>query len=146
MIELFGHLHPLLVHLPIGILLVALFLIWLSKKEKYASVKTAVPLLLLIGSLAAVLASITGYLASISDDFEQGLVNWHMWMAIGVVLVSLVLYTKEVNPKVEVSRKWLCIGLFALIILTAHLGGSLTHGSDYFSKPFFNLFSKTGKN
>jgi uncharacterized membrane protein len=35
MSEFIGHFHPVIVHLPIGILLIALLLIWLSKKEKY---------------------------------------------------------------------------------------------------------------
>ena len=59
-----------------------------------------------------------------------------MWMSIGVVLLSLILYTKEVNPGVEVSKKLLAIGLLILIIVTAHLGGSLTHGLNYLTKPF----------
>ena len=141
MIEFFGHFHPVIVHLPIGVLLVALLLQWLATKEKYATVRPVIPVVLLIGSVAAIFTSITGYFLSISDDYDQSLVNWHMWMAIGVVLVSLILYTKEVNPKVEVSKKLLSIGLLILIMLTGHFGGSLTHGSDYLSKPFFKMFS-----
>lgn len=141
MIEFFGHFHPVLVHLPIGILLVALFLQWIASKEKYSSVKVAIPLVLLLGSTAAIVSGITGYFLSISDDYDQSLVNWHMWMAIGVILVALILYTKEVNPKVEVSKKLLSIGLLILIMLTGHFGGSLTHGSDYLTKPLLKIFS-----
>lgn len=141
MIELLGHFHPIIVHLPIGILLVALLLQLLSRKQKYAALQQAIPLVLLCGSIAAIIACITGYLLSISDDYDQSLVNWHMWMAIGVVLVSLVLYTKEINPQVAVSKKLLSFGLFLLIMLTGHFGGSLTHGSDYLTKPFFKLFA-----
>jgi len=140
MIELIGHFHPLLVHLPIGILLAALILQWLSYKARYASLKHAVPLILLWGSIAALISSITGYFLSISDDYDRSLVNWHMWMAIGVVLTSAILYTKEINPKVEVPKKLLSFGLLGLLMATGHLGGSLTHGSDYLSKPFFALF------
>lgn len=61
MIELIGHFHPVIVHLPIGILMVALLLQWLSRKEKYASVKQAIPIVLLWGSIGALVASITGY-------------------------------------------------------------------------------------
>lgn len=141
MIEFFGHFHPVIVHLPIGILIVALLLQWLAHKEKYAGLKHAIPLVLLWGAIAAIVASITGYFLSISDDYDKSLVNWHMWMAIGVVLVSLILYTKEVNPNVEVPKKMLSIGLLILIALTGHFGGSLTHGSDYLSKPFFKMFT-----
>lgn len=140
MIELIGHFHPLLVHLPIGILLVALLLQWLSQKAKYESLKHAVPLILLWGSITAFVSSITGYFLSISDDYDQSLVNWHMWMAIGVVLTSAILYTKEKNPEVDVPKKLLSFSLLGLLMATGHLGGSLTHGSDYLSKPFFRIF------
>ncbi|MCW3107637.1 MAG: hypothetical protein JWQ09_2143, partial [Segetibacter sp.] len=141
MIELLGHFHPVIVHLPIGILIVALLLQWLARKEKNAALKHAIPFILLWGAIAAIVACITGYFLSISDDYDQSLVNWHMWMAIGVVLVSLILYTKEVNPKVEISKKLLSIALLILITLTGHFGGSLTHGSDYITKPFLKIFS-----
>lgn len=140
MIELFGHFHPVIVHLPIGILIVALLLQWLSSKEKYKLIKPIVPVVLLWGSVSALLACITGYFLSISDDYDQSLVNWHMWMAIGVLVVSAILYTKEINPAVEVPKKLLSFALLGLITITGHLGGSLTHGSDYLTKPFFQVF------
>lgn len=141
MIEFLSHFHPVIVHLPIGFLLVALLLQYLARKEKYSALKIAIPIVLLWGAFAAIAACVTGYLLSIGDDYDRSLVNWHMWMAIGVVLVSLILYTKEVNPRVEVSKKFLSVTLFFLIMLTGHFGGSLTHGSDYLSKPFFKIFS-----
>ncbi len=140
MIEFIGHFHPLLVHLPIGILLIGLLLLWLSGKPKYAAVKPAVAIVLLAGCISALLSSITGYFLSISDDYDQSLINWHMWFAIGVLIVSAILYTKEVNPKVEINKKMLAIGLLVMIAVTGHLGGSLTHGSDYLSKPLKQLF------
>lgn len=141
MIEFLGHFHPLLVHLPIGILLTALLMQWLSRKPKYAAIKPAVPVILFWGTLTALLSCITGYFMSISDVYDHSLINWHMWMAIGVLISSAILYTKEKNPKVEVPKKWLSVGLLALLVITSHLGGSLTHGSDYLTKPFFKIFN-----
>jgi uncharacterized membrane protein len=141
MIEFLGHFHPVVVHLPIGFLLVGLLLQWLSRKEKYASIKPAVAIVLLWGTIAANIACVTGYLLSISDDYDKKLVTWHMWVAIGVVLTSAVLYTKEINPKVEINKKMLSVWLLILIMFTGHLGGSLTHGSDYLTRPFVSLFN-----
>jgi uncharacterized membrane protein/flagellar biosynthesis/type III secretory pathway chaperone len=141
MIEFLGHFHPVLVHLPIGFLLIGLLLQWLSHKKKYASIKPAIAIIFLWGTITAIVTSITGYLLSISDDYDKNLVNWHMWIAISVVIISAVLYTKEVNPKVKVNKKILSIVLLFLIMFTGHLGGSLTHGSDYLTKPFSALFN-----
>jgi uncharacterized membrane protein len=141
MIELIGHFHPLLVHLPIGILLIGLLLQWLSGKPNYAGIQPAIKAIFLVGTIAALFSCITGYMLSISDDYDQSLINWHMWFAIGVLLLSAILYTKEVNPNVQVNKTVLSITLLITIMITGHLGGSLTHGSDYLSKPLANLFS-----
>jgi hypothetical protein len=58
-----------------------------------------------------------------------------------VLLTSAVLYTKEVNPAIDVPKNLLSFGLLAFITITGHLGGSLTHGSDYLTKPFLKLFA-----
>lgn len=142
LIEFLGHFHPLLVHLPIGILLIALVLHWMSRKNKYAALNASVPVILLAGSVAAFASCITGYLLSISDDYDKSLVSWHMWMGIGVTLVSLMLYAKEKNPLFAIDKRILSVGLLLLLMITGHMGGSLTHGSDYLTKPLKQLFNK----
>ena len=139
-LEFIGHFHPLLVHLPIGILLTGLFLQWLSGKEKYKSLQSAVPVVLLAGAIAAFLSCITGWVLSLTDDYDKTLVSWHMWMGISVAFVSLLLYVKTVNPQFGINRKLLTLILLTLILVTGHLGGSLTHGSDYLSKPLADIF------
>lgn len=141
MTEFLGHFHPLLVHLPIGILLIALLLQYFARKEKYASFKPAIPLVLLLGAISAFASCVTGYLLSMTDDYDESLVSWHMWMGISVALVSFMLYAKEKNPQFAVNKTLLAVGLLVLVMITGHLGGSLTHGSDYLTKPLKNIFS-----
>lgn len=141
MLEFLGHLHPLLVHLPIGILLIALLLQWLSTKEKYKTIKPAVAIALLTGSITALFSCITGYILSTTDDYDQSLVSWHMWMAIGTTLISFMLYAKETNHMFAVNKKLLFVSLLILITITGHLGGSLTHGSDYLTEPLRNFIT-----
>jgi len=139
--ELLGHFHPLLVHLPIGILLIGLLLQFLARKKKYYMLQHAVPIVLLTGAVTGLFSSVTGYLLSISDDYDKTLVSWHMWMGISTTLMALMLYAKEKNDQFKVNKTLLSVGLFVLIMITGHLGGSLTHGSDYLSKPLKNIFS-----
>lgn len=135
MTELIGHFHPLVVHLPIGILLIGLLLQFLARKKRYYMLQHAVPVTLLAGAITGLLSCITGYLLSISDDYDKSLVSWHMWMGIATTLVALVLYAKEKNDGFKANKALLSVGLLVLISVTGHLGGSLTHGSDYLSKP-----------
>lgn len=139
--ELIGHLHPALVHLPIGILLAALLIEFLSRKEKYQALRPALAVTLLTGAVAAMISSITGYVLSTTDDYDKSLVTWHMWMGFATTLCAFMLYAKERNPGFPVTRRLLSVTLLALIFVTGHLGGSLTHGSDYFTKPIAGIFS-----
>jgi uncharacterized membrane protein/mono/diheme cytochrome c family protein len=138
--EFVGHFHPLLVHLPIGFLLAGLLLQRLSYREKYRALQQAVPVILLWGAITATISAMTGYLLSINDDYARGLVNWHQWMGIAVAVVSWILYIKEKNPQRLINKKIIALVLLILIIITGHLGGSLTHGSDYLTKPLLDSF------
>lgn len=139
-IEFFAHFHPLIVHLPIGFLLAGLLLQWLSYKEKYKALQQAVPIVLFWGAITATVSAITGYLLSISDDYDKTLVGWHQWMGISVAVVSWVLYGKEKKPQWFINKKVVAMILLLLIMITGHLGGSLTHGSDYLSRPLASAF------
>lgn len=139
--EFFGHFHPVVVHLPIGILLVALLLQWLSGKERFSSFKTVIPVVLLCGTITALVSCITGYLLSITDAYDKTLVSWHMWMGIAVLVVSLLLYIKVRNPLFVINKNLLSVSLLILVFVAGHLGGSLTHGSDYFTRPLKSIFN-----
>ncbi|WP_240670954.1 c-type cytochrome domain-containing protein [Lacibacter luteus] len=130
--EFLGRFHPVLVHLPIGILLIAAVFYFLSLREKYKALQQATSVALLLGMLSAVGSSISGYLLSISGDYEADIVSIHKWMGFAVAAIAIVsyfLYTRKSN-----AVKW-TIGLMTILIfITGHSGGSLTHGSDYLTK------------
>jgi hypothetical protein len=96
----------------------------------------------MIGMICAILSALTGYLLSFSGDYDEGLVITHQWFGISVAAVSIAMFyyhSKSAPFKTKVS---ISILLFVLIIITGHLGGSLTHGSDYLTKSW-NLSSDT---
>jgi len=132
--SLLGPFHPVLVHLPIGILLLACLFQWLVVKEQYKKLEPAIGISLFWGMLFAILACITGFMLSQTGDYEGDLVDKHLWFGIAVAVVSVVqyyLYKKSINAG---FAKWIALILALLITITGHLGGSLTHGADYLSK------------
>jgi len=134
MTELIGRLHPSLVHLPIGILLLAGLFQLLSLKPKYAFLHAAASIALFWGMISAVLSCITGYLLSQSGDYDEELVATHKWFAIATASISLIAYL--FNRWENEFAKWVILLMIPLIIITGHFGGSLTHGSDYLTKGF----------
>src|SRR5689334_10480278 len=134
MTEFFGHFHVVLVHLPIGILLLACVFQWLERSRRFSSLHPATRIAFIIGMVCAVASVITGYLLSLSGDYDEQLVNTHKWFGIGVAIVSIVMYLLYKRSTTLTSRTAVSILLFFLIIITGHLGGSLTHGSGYLTK------------
>jgi uncharacterized membrane protein len=130
MTSFIGHFHPVLVHLPIGILLLAIFFEFLSRKEKYTSLTSAVELSWLLGGVAAAFSCVTGYMLSLSGEYKGDTLMQHQYMGIAVAAVSfLAFYLKKKN-----KTKFYTATVFAAalsVTITGHLGGSLTHGSDY---------------
>lgn len=136
MFSIVGHFHPVFVHLPIGILLLAFILQWLQRRKPQAHYGQAINLSLLVGMISAVISCITGYFLSRSDDYDEAMVNQHQWLGIAVAVVAIILYYLRVKQQ---GGRWhwpMMIGLVVLVALTGHVGGSLTHGSDYLTRPF----------
>ncbi len=135
----FGRFHPLIVHLPIGFLLLGIFFALLSLNEKYKALYNAVPVSLLVGSISAAFACITGYVLSLTGDFDVELLDDHMWAGIFTTVISFLAYfisVKKIPLAFFRNSKTLIVSLiiiFIFINITGHLGGSLTHGADYIS-------------
>lgn len=137
MTTLTGHLHPLLVHLPIGFILMAILLDVLAYRPAYAHFRPAVQTTLLLGFLAAALSCGTGYLLSLSGDYADPNLSLHQWGGWAVAGLSGVLYffrswilgTNTPNAPRIFSALLLLLG--GLLLFTGHQGGSLTHGGDF---------------
>lgn len=146
-IPFLGSFHPVLVHLPIGILLVALLLEWLSRKPKYAAVEDAVPIVFFVAALSAIFACMTGYWLSMSGEYDEVTLDRHKWMGIFTALLSSLAYILKKGyiplPSSHKIYNVFCFSLFALIVVTGHLGGNLTHGSGYLVKNLPEPLRKT---
>jgi uncharacterized membrane protein len=122
--ESLSRFHPLIVHLPIGILLFAFFLTLLPA-EKRDALSPAMSYALLITAVSAVMAAITGYLLSRSGEYDEALVQKHQWagIATSVIAVAAMIFRKWQRP-----LTWLAIPVMAF---AGHQGGVLTHGEGY---------------
>ncbi len=123
--SLIGHLHPLLVHLPIGIFSFA-FIISLFGAEKRKQFDAALSYALLSGAIASLFACIAGYLLAGSGEYDVELVQKHQWTGIATCVLGFLAYF-IVN-----YRRLLVWVTCAVMAVAGHLGGTLTHGEDYF--------------
>ena len=133
-----GRLHPLIVHLPIGLLLPAAVLYFLPAGKWSAPAKPALPLLYAAGALSAVAACATGLLLRPQADYSSPLIDRHLWSGIAVAVCAAVLaWLGYYRPEAKKTIRHLLNGaLFCLLMLAGHLGGSLTHGAGYLTAAF----------
>jgi mono/diheme cytochrome c family protein/uncharacterized membrane protein len=131
--DLIGRFHPLLVHLPIGILLLAGAFQLLAIRSSYSFLQPVIPLMIFWGMISAVASCISGFMLASGGEYDDGLVSTHQWMGIstaGLSIVVYILYKKSVQVK---TIRWAALALILMVGITGHLGGSLTHGTDYIS-------------
>src|SRR5690606_25625003 len=135
----FGRWHPLLVHLPIGILVVSFIIAWVSRREAYVGLRPAVPFTLLLGAVSAVLASVLGLLLASYGGYNDRTLGFHQWFGIAVAVLSVgVWWLYRDGTARRTGMRQLVKGrlsifslLMVLLCVTGHYGGTLTHGEGY---------------
>ncbi|HRP58383.1 c-type cytochrome domain-containing protein [Agriterribacter sp.] len=133
----FGSFHPLIVHIPIGILLFAALLNGIAAVKKNKTLEFSAGLALLVGSLGSALAAASGYFLSAGGGYDAGTLFWHQWIGIAVAAVSFCAWWIKRNQKKDIVflraklSTWLLSLCVLLIFAGGHLGGTLTHGEGY---------------
>ena len=133
-IDLLGRLHPAVVHFPIGILVLAFILQYLSPKQ-IRQKSELIWIILIAGALSSVVAAGLGWILSWSGEYAASAVSRHQWPGIYLCVASVLLvYFQKVREKSKLFNQ-LFHGAFTatmmLLLITVHYGATLTHGSGY---------------
>ncbi|WP_236979731.1 c-type cytochrome domain-containing protein [Membranihabitans maritimus] len=129
---LVGRFHPLIVHLPIGFLILAILFKGMEVKKKTSDYRSALMLILLLSSVAAIFACISGYLLSRTSSYPDNEISIHMWAGIVLAIITTTWYFLEKSSNNKPILKKGIAGLAGvLVMITGHWGGNLTHGKGY---------------
>jgi uncharacterized membrane protein len=133
-VDFIGRFHPLLVHLPIGILALAALLEYVFPKR---SSPALIQLVLLIGALSSVSAAILGWMLSLSGEYDEALLDKHKYTGIGLSFFTVALWAWKYKgiafSKFKLISHLLFGSMLLFLVLAGHYGGSLTHGEDFIS-------------
>ena len=136
----FGRFHPIMLHLPIGFLLIAFVMEIMSRYKKFEAYKPAVGFILFLGAASAVVAAGLGLMLAEGGGYGEDLLSLHQWLGIGAAvaaIVSLVLHQmvqKQKNPAMDKAYVSTMSIMIVVLMAAGHYGGSLTHGSDYLTQ------------
>ena len=139
---LFGRLHPLVVHLPIGFLLMGFLLEIFARYRKNATFHQVTSFVLLCSFGSAVLACVFGYLLSLGGEYDKEALQTHQYLGIALaVLAGIVWWLGRPNVPVTVRKAYFPAFAMSVLLLsvTGHYGGNLTHGADYLAQPVRNI-------
>ena len=134
-----GRFHPLVLHLPIGMVVLAVHLMAFALWKKRDDLDFAYVFTLGFGFITACVAVLFGSFLAMTNDYNTELVDRHGWgglvfaMLVGVSFVLMVKYLK--SDKSKDTLKKVSFGILAVNLgvmsFVGHDGGSLTHGRTY---------------
>ncbi len=135
--QFLGRLHPLIVHFPIGLLIVALLLELIAIRRRSHDLRPAINIVLATGAICAVLSVIFGLLLETQDQYSGDILDLHKWSGLATLLFAVV--ATFLHVRLVRNQAWQKLFLYrGILVLTVvclsiagHLGASLTHGSDF---------------
>jgi uncharacterized membrane protein len=129
-----GRFHVLLLHLPIGIIVVLFILEWLSRKDKYSYLAGASPFLWGAMALSALVTVLLGYMHFAEGSFTGPSADQHRMFGTAVAVIAAAvafLRTSSFGESYKPVFFPAATVLLLLVAITGHFGGNLTHGSTY---------------
>lgn len=138
-LQVLGRMHPLLLHFPIVLILVAGILTFIRLREPAAESwkQQLTSVLLLLGALSAAVTVIMGLFLAKEEGYNgSGILQWHKWSGVGICWLASGLYWLGQSAA---SRPLLlksgAAATMLLLIITGHFGADITHGENFVLAP-----------
>lgn len=135
-LQAIGRMHPLMLHLPIGMLVLVLALIIFKKHFEQNALHALIVFALYLTSIASAFTAFMGLVLSGEGGYDANLLNNHMVTGIALSFLSwgLLLLAVHFPEKKKVFTAGVVV-TFICLLITAHLGASITHGEDFVLQP-----------
>jgi uncharacterized membrane protein/mono/diheme cytochrome c family protein len=137
-LQVAGRFHPLLIHFPIGLLVVALIFEFFTIGGRRQGLREGISGMVYFGGTLTFFSAISGWLLRTNENYSGDLVSNHQLMGVATAIAAIItigLLSRSKRKK-ETGLRLYRLGLFTTVILlsiTGHFGASLTHGEDYLS-------------
>ena len=128
-----GRFHVLALHLPIGIAIAAVALDWISRRPRYSALAQASPFFWGAAAISAIITAALGYMHFAEGAFTGPSASAHrLW---GTITAVAALETWWLAAHAHGVARWpqltAGIAMLALVSITGHYGGNLTHGTEF---------------
>jgi len=134
-LQVAGRMHPLVLHLPIGILIFLVVLMFFQKQFDSSVSHQIIHIGLLLTSLSASIAALFGFFLSLQSDYGAAVLMRHK---VSGVILSFLCYGVLLWHHGGLKRSvffGLGIASFLTLIIAGHTGSVLTHGDNFLFAP-----------
>jgi len=144
LLQVAGRMHPLVLHFPIVLLLLAIVWETAVKAKDNPLYRATGDALLLSAALSAAVAALMGLFLSQEAGYDAVALFGHKWSGVAVSLISWGWYAfrDKIRQTTWLARGFAAIG-FAGILLAGHQGATITHGENYLLAPLAGEALKT---
>ncbi len=147
-LESFGRLHPIMVHLPLGLVFAALVVEGARLIQRRPSLSAFTPIALGLAALGAVLASGTGWFFA-EGETDTSSLFWHRWLGIacaGVLIAVAWMAIRAARDTVNAAQitpivRGVLLAAGLLVGWVGHLGGDMVWGENYVLEPILEAWN-----
>jgi uncharacterized membrane protein len=141
-LHVIGRMHPMFLHFPIVILLLAFLFEFFRFKPGYINqlfFQEISRIFLLIGALSATITVIMGLFLSMEGEYSGNVLLWHKWLGSIIALLAAAIYGyRNISWYKAGLAKPTAILLVIGLFITGHLGAELTHGENFILAPVYS--------
>jgi len=139
-LQVLGRAHPMVLHFPIVLLLMAGVLVnFRERLLRRWPIESVTAELLFVAALTAVVTAIMGLMLSQEEGYEGTALTWHKWTGVAIPLLATAMVVGQ--PWQDTRYRWgytvltnLCL---LAVLIAGHYGATLTHGEGFVTEPFY---------
>ncbi len=125
--------HVLIVHLPIGLIFLALAMEFLGYFTAFSHLRATLPFVLWLSFLSGIGATVIGYLLMTLEDYSGRAMDMHLYFGLAMVVLTLFALVFSLKGKRTLSGLHTAAAAFATAA-SGHFGGAMVHEPSYLTQ------------
>ena len=134
-----GRLHPMILHFPIVLLILAMLMEFFRFRSTFANERLYdqfTTVLLLSGALLAAITAIMGLFLAREPGYDSNSVQWHKWFGASIVFISSAIYwLRNASWYKRPMAQSGAVATVCFLMIAGHYGANITHGDNFVLGP-----------